>query len=277
MVVFLNGRFVAQEAAQVAVLDRGFLYGDGLFETLRLHDGRPVSWDAHLQRLQRGAAFLRICPPLTAMEMRHALDRLVALNRLPNSVLRITLSRGPGPRGYSPQGAESPTLVLALHPLPDARPGGVRLITSALRVPTQDPLSQLKSCSKLLHVAARAEAEARHADDALLLNARGHIAEATSSNIFWFLNSKLLTSSARTGALMGVTRASVLRLAGSLEISCRELSATPSSLKRATGVFLTNSVQGIVEATSLDGVKLFRSPLTKRLREAYEGAVKAGL
>src|SRR6185295_2823218 len=113
----------------------------------------------HLQRLQRGAAFLGICPPLTSFEMRHALHRLVALNRLSSAVLRITLSRGPGLRGYSPHGAESPTLVLALHALPIPLKGGVRLITSALRVPAKDSLSQLKSCSKLLHVACRAEAE----------------------------------------------------------------------------------------------------------------------
>ena len=275
MIVFLNGRFVAEESARVSVLDRGFLYGDGLFETLRLFKGRPIAWEAHLQRLQRGAKFLQIRPPLTALEMRRVVDRLVAFNKLPDGVLRLTLTRGPGPRGYSPQGAESPTLVLALHPLPVLKKSGARLVTSTFRVTANDPLAQLKSCSKLLHVTARAEAGARDANDALLLNTRGHVAETTASNIFWFSDGVLSTPTARSGALMGITRAAVLELANKLRMPCMELDVAPAALKRASGVFLTNSVSGIVEAIALDGQALARSPFTTRLRKAYDLWVRA--
>ncbi len=275
MVVFLNGRFVAEEAAQVSVFDRGFLYGDGLFETLRIVQGRPFAWDAHMERLARGAEFLKLRPPLSPIEMRSAVERLVALNALPDSVLRLTLTRGTGPRGYSPRGADSPTLVLALHPLPGTGPRGLRLITSSFRVAADDPLAQVKTCSKLLHVLARAEAEAQRADDALLLNTRAQVAETTSSNIFWLSGEVLLTPPTRSGALAGITRATVFELAGKLGLECGEVDDVPSVLQRATGVFLTNSVHGIVEAVSLDGHVLRRSPFTARLIEAYRGILSA--
>ena len=183
MVVFLNGRFVAGEAARISILDRGFLYGDGLFETLRIIGGRPHAWEAHLERLERGAAFLKLRPPLTALEMRRAVEQLVLRNSLPDSVLRLTLTRGPGPRGYSPKNADSPTLLMTMHPVPATKPRGLRLVTSSFRLAAADPLAQFKTCNKLVHVLARAEAEARGADDALLLNTRGRLAEATSSNL----------------------------------------------------------------------------------------------
>src|SRR5437868_6408925 len=134
MVVFLNGRFVAEEAAQVSVFDRGFLYGDGLFETMRLRNGSPFAWEAHMERFARGTEFLRLRPPLTPLEMRRVVDRLAALNRLPDAVLRLTLTRGRGSRGYSPRGTDSPTLVLAQHPSPKPVQRGVRLVTSSFRI-----------------------------------------------------------------------------------------------------------------------------------------------
>src|SRR6266487_3412789 len=131
MVVFLNGRFLAEEAALVSVFDRGFLYGDGLFETLRVVRGRPFLWNEHMERFRRGAVVLKLRPPLTSVEMHRAADRLIQFNGLPNAALRVTLARGPGPRGYSPKGADRPTLAMTLHAVP--RPGakrsvGVRLI-----------------------------------------------------------------------------------------------------------------------------------------------------
>jgi branched-chain amino acid aminotransferase len=269
MVVFLNGRFVAENAARVSVFDRGFLYGDGLFETLRIVRGRPFEWDAHMERFTRGAEFLKLRPPLTSVEMQHAVGRLVTLNALPDSVLRLTLTRGAGPRGYSPQGADSPALVMALHRLPARKPGGLRLVTSSFHVTADDPLAQIKTCSKLLHVLARAEAEAQRADDAMLINTRGEIAETTSSNIFWISGDALATPPKRCGALEGVTRAKVLEMSHKLGLSCGEIAAEPSTLRSADGVFLTNSVQGIVEAVALDGKELRRSPYTARWIETY--------
>ena len=277
MVVFLNGRFLAEEAAAVSVFDRGFLYGDGLFETLRVVRGRPFIWDAHLDRFTRGADVLRLRPPLTSVEMRRAADRLIQFNALPDAVLRITLTRGPGPRGYSPKGADKPTLVMTLHPAPQPvakKAVGVRLITSSRRVPADDPLTNVKTCNKLFHVLARAEADASGVDDALLLNTRGHLAEVTASNLFWISFGILETPPARAGALMGITRGVVCELARKLGLATGEAEATPEVLRHASGVFLTNSITGIIAVLELDGKAVRGSPIVKRLQAAYKAMLR---
>src|SRR5437879_212281 len=137
MFVFLNGQFVPEEEAVVSVFDRGFLYGDGLFETLRVAGGKPFCWAQHLQRLQRGADFLKLRLPFGAEELRAAAARLVQENQMPESLLRINLSRGVGPRGYSPKGADQPVLVMSLHPAPAIdleHPPQWRLLTASLRL-----------------------------------------------------------------------------------------------------------------------------------------------
>jgi len=276
MVVFLNGRFLAEEAAVVSVFDRGFLYGDGLFETLRVVRGRLIFWDAHMERFARGADVLKLRPPLTAPEMRRAADRLIQLNALPNAVLRITFTRGSGPRGYSPKGADHPTFAMTLHAAPKAsanKPANVRVITSSYVVTADDPLANVKTCNKLPHVLARAEAEAVGASDALLLNTRGQLAEATSSNLFWLSGDALLTPSSRAGALAGITRGVVLELARKFGLATGEADGGPSVLRHASGVFLTNSIRGITEVVELDGKTLRRSAMVKNLKKAYEQLV----
>src|SRR5437773_1691656 len=118
MLVLLNGQFVPEQEAMISVLDRGFLYGDGLFETLRVFNGKPFRWQQHLERLQRGADFLKISLPFAPEELSDFVEQLIAKNQMPSSLLRITLARGVGPRGYSPKGAERPSLVMSLHPAP---------------------------------------------------------------------------------------------------------------------------------------------------------------
>src|SRR5438874_2265770 len=118
MRVFVNGQFVPEEEAVVSVLDRGFLYGDGLFEAVRIFNGQPFRWFQHLERLQRGAEFLGIKLPFSPDALRGFAEELILQNEMPDSLLRLTLSRGIGPRGYSPKGAEQPTIVMSLHPVP---------------------------------------------------------------------------------------------------------------------------------------------------------------
>src|ERR1700722_14960787 len=119
MIVFFNGEFVAEEKAVVSVFDRSFQFGDGLFETMRVYRGKPFRWLDHIERLKRGAEFLKIQLPFAEKELnRHALE-LIERNQMQEALLRIGLSRGVGKRGYSPKGADKPTIVLSLHPAPD--------------------------------------------------------------------------------------------------------------------------------------------------------------
>ncbi len=269
MTVFLNGRFIPEAQALVPISDRGFLYGDGLFETLRVSRGRPLRWSRHLARLQRGAEFLRIVLPWSAEDLRNLAVKLVEQNAMPDSVLRVTLSRGSGSPGYAPKGADNPTLAMTLHPLrPVLSP--IRLATASLRVTANDPLAAFKTANKLLHVLARAEAEARGADEALLLNTDGHVAEATASNLFWLADGTVCTPPVATGALAGVAREVVLETCRARNIPARELYLKPDGLLRVDGVFLTNSVAGIVPVSELDGVSLNQSPFVAELTAAYE-------
>lgn len=268
MHVFLNGRCVPEAEAVVPVSDRGFLYGDGLFETLRVVQGRPFCWEAHLARLSRGAGILRLRVPSSPADLLAAVSRLVELNGLPDAVLRLTLTRGPGPRGYSPKGADSPTLVLSLHPAPPPPSEPVRLITSTHRLAAGDPLATVKTCSKITWVMARAEADAQGAHEALLLNTSGHLAEATASNLFWVRQGAVCTPPLEAGALDGITRARVLQACAALGIPSRETAAPPAVLSSAEGLFLTGSVSGVVEVGELDGRSVPLSPVTARLRSA---------
>lgn len=276
--VFLNGRFVPEAEAVVSVFDRSFLYGDGLFETLRVQGGRPVAWREHLERLERGAEFLRLRVPFTRDQLGEFAGQLIAMNQMPEAVLRLTLSRGRGPRGYSPRGADQPVLVMTLHPAPVIdllHPLQWRLITASVRLPAGEALAQFKTCNKLPQILARAEADEAGADEALLLNTDGFLAEAASSNLFWIANGAVCTPPVEVGLLPGVTRGVVLGLCGELGLPIREISVRPEELRRAEGLFLTLSTLGVVEAVALDGAELARSPLVAAIRAAHEAKVRA--
>jgi aminodeoxychorismate lyase len=272
MTVFLNGQFVPESQATVSVFDRSFQYGDGVFESLRLCQGQPFRWNQHLARLAEGAAGLGIALPFTNQALRDALDRLVQTNDLTDALLRITVSRGVGPRGYSPRGATRPTLVMSLHPLPEAAGrADLRwtLATARLRLQPGDPLLRWKTANKLLQVLARAEAEAAGADEALLLNTRDAVCETSSGNLFWIENHRLLTPPVADGLLPGITRSLILELAPGLGLTPAEETAPRQRLINSAGAFVTLSSLGVVEIGSLDGHPLRTSPHTARLRMAY--------
>jgi aminodeoxychorismate lyase len=277
MVIFLNGEFLPEERAVVSVLDRGFLYGDGLFETMRVFNGKPFRWAQHFQRLQRGADFLGIQLPFTVDALRAFAGELVAKNGLPDALLRITVSRGVGPRGYSPKGADKPTTAMSLHPAPEmdsANPPRWRLMTASVRLPAGEPLAQFKTCNKLPQILARAEGAAAGADESLLLNTDGFVVEASSSNLFWIEGGAVGTAPLSGGILPGVTREAVLEICRSLGIASREGNLTSSDLKRMDGVFLSLSSFGVVEAASLDGAALKTSALPGKIRDAYRELVR---
>lgn len=277
MTVCLNGQFVSEEQAVVSVFDRGFLYGDGLFETVRVRRGRLFRWDDHLRRLERGAEFLRLRVPATQDELTRLARELIRRNAMPEATLRLALSRGVSQRGYSIAGAGTPTLCLSLYPPPPHDPHNPprwKLITSSFRVPTHDRLALYKTCNKLPHILARAEAEARGADDALLLNTDGEVAEATSANFFWVVGDTVFTPPLSTGVLAGITRALVLELCRTLDIPCLERSVRPKDLSRAGAMFVTLSTLGVVEVGGLDHLAPRGSPVVASLRRAYEQLVE---
>jgi branched-chain amino acid aminotransferase len=277
MKVVLNGQLVLEEAAVVSVFDRGFLYGDGLFETLRLYHGRPFRWAQHMDRLRRGAGAIGLMLPLDPDAMRSLVGDLVRANQMPGGVLRIAVSRGSGPRGYSPRGAGPPTLVLSLHsasPLDPANPRRGRLGVSSFHLPAGDKLAAVKGASKLLQVLARAEAEAQGFDEALLLNTDGEVVEAASSNLFWIEGDTVCTPPLDSGALAGVTRELVLELCAARGLPTQERTITLEDLHSAQAIFLTQSVLEIISVVSLNERPVWQSALVDVIRDAYRDAVR---
>lgn len=270
MIVFLNGQFVPEAGAVVKVNDRGFMLGDGLFETLRVMNGKPFRMAQHLERLVRGANFLKLKLPFPPKELEKFALRLVETNQMPDAVLRLTLTRGPGGRGYSPKGAEHPTLLMTLHPAPAVvHPLEWRLITSKFRIPASDPLSAFKTTSKILHIMARAEAEECGVDEALLLNTNGEVAEAASGNVFWVHQDQLCTVPTGRGVLPGITRAIVLEICQSLGLATNKRVIKLEALRGSSGIFVTQSSLGIVPVISLDGEPVAPSPLADQLAGVY--------
>jgi len=271
--VYLNGRFVSETEAVVSVFDRGFLLGDGLFETVRVASGRPFRLAQHLERMTRGAEFLRFTPPCTAREMQKAAEELITRNALSEAVLRVTLTRGSGPRGYSPRDAHDPVLVMSLHDLPPSDPVEPlqwSLVTSSVRIPSSDGLSGFKTTSKIWNVMARAEAEARGADEALLINSNGEVAETASGNIFWIYRDKICTVPTGRGVLPGITRAVVLEICQNLGLETNKRVIKPEHLRHGEGLFVTQSTFGIVPIVAFDGEPVAPCPLVDQIANAYE-------
>jgi len=272
--VFLNGQIVPGESATVPIFDRAFLYGDGLFETLRVSKGQPHLWDEHFTRFSAGAKVLGIALAYDSTGLRKEVYKLLDANGSADAVLRIQLSRGVGPRGYSPREAKSPVLVMSTHPLPTPPPSW-KLATTSFRLPPLSPLSAFKTGNKLGHVLAKAEAEEKGADEGLLLTDGDHVGEGTCSNLFWIQLQTVCTPPEQAGILPGIMRAAVLRACEQLEIPVRQTTTRPDTLDQSAGVFMTLSTFGIVEANILDGQELSRSPITTKLREYFETPPKA--
>lgn len=269
MLVFLNGRFVNEEEALVSIFDRGLLYGDGLFEAIRIYAGEPFLWAEHLQRFEQGAAFLGINPTLKPAEMRAVITRLVEENRMQECICRILLSRGSGPRGYSPKGALTPTLAISLHPVPSSQVQPWRAIISMFTLQAEDPISFFKHCNKLRQVLAKAEADAAGVNEALLCNTEGFVVEGTTTNLFWISHGTICTPPMHAGILPGTTRSYLLGLCRRLGLKTHETSVTARDLLRAEGVFLTSCGVEIVPLAELDGAPLPFSAITNELRKVY--------
>ena len=275
--------------AVVPVNDRGFLLGDGLFETMRVAGGKPFRFAQHLERLTHGAHFLKIKLPFTPKELEKFAGQLIAQNQMPDAILRLTLTRGPGERGYTPNNESKPTLVMTLHPAPGApnsssagdgafssradpeigAPIEWHLITSSFRIPAADPLASFKTTSKILHVMARAEAVERGADEALLLNTNGEVAETASGNLFWVHDDTICTVPAECGALPGITRSVVLEICQALGLETSKRAIKPEALRNSGGLFITQSALGIVPVVAFDGATVTPSPLVDQIAHAY--------
>jgi len=272
--IFLNGQLVPRADPSIHASDRGFLLGDGLFETLPSRDGRPNRLEAHLARLRAGAAVLSIPLPLSPESLEQGVIDILAANGLSkgDAVLRITLTRGPGQRGLLPPADPQPTLLITAARAGHATPEALTAIMASARRNERSPLAQIKSLNYLDNVLTRMEAAKRGADEALLMNTADRLASASSANIFLLRNRTLLTPPPSEGVLPGITRGAVLALAEALDLTAVETPLQRDDLARADEAFLTNSLIGVRPLVKVDdrpvGIGV-PGPVTRQLQEAY--------
>ncbi len=258
MSCWLNGALRPADRAAIDPGDRGFTLGDGLFETMRVADGRPTHLGRHLLRLRAGAALLRIAVPWDDDALEAGLLATIDSEAVRDGSARLTVSRGPAPRGVLPLPPDRPTGLITAAPAAPAAPGAptsgpVRaILCTTTRRNEFSPLSRIKSLNYLDGVLARMEAERAGAGDALLFNTRGLLAEASAANLFVLQGGRLSTPPVADGALPGIRRALLIEGCAAVE-----LSLLPDALFGADAVFLSSSL-GLRAVATLDDRTLSR-------------------
>ena len=262
--IYFNGQIIAPESVRISPADRGFLLADGLFETMKADEGQISSLSEHWARLKKSADFLEIPLPLDCRELEKIVYELLTCNDLTrqNAGLRLTLTRGCGPRGLLPPARPDPTIMLTAFPLPALNSEPVRVSVVEIRRNEFSPLAQIKSLNYLDNVLAKMAAVKAGAQEAVLLNSRGHVAEASAANIFLVTSRGLATPRIADGALPGIMRQKVITLARKLNITVEERIITVEELESAAEIFLTNSLIEIQPVNRL-------GPITRQLKTAY--------
>ena len=270
-----NGELMPAHAARVPVLDHGLLYGDGVFEGIRFYDGHAFRLGAHLERLYRSAAALRLTLPCDRNTLTAAVAETIKAYGRPDGYLRLVVTRGPGRLGLDPSSCSQPNIFIIADELSlvsgRVRHEGARVIIAATRRIAPDALDpRIKSLNYLNHILARIEATNAGADEAILLNSQGHVAEGTADNVFVVRDGMLFTPPASNGALEGITRAVVLEIAQTLGIVARENTLGPYDLHTADECFLTGTGAELIPVREIDGRRLGSCPGPVYQRVAVE-------
>lgn len=280
-VAWLNGSMTKATAARLPLNDRGFLLADGLFETMLAVGGQIHQRDAHLERLQAGLERLGIELPYNRAMLEDALTELLAVNAVslsPGSgrgALRLTVSRGVGPRGIAPPANVEPTVLITVTPAPKPSMTPMTMFISSIWRNESSPSARLKTLMYLDNVMAQKEARDAGFDDAVMLNSRKRVACSTVGNLFVVKGNQLLTPALSEGVLAGITRAELLDLAPSVGLEAVETSLTEVKLLGADEAFFTNSLAGVRAISRVNDVVLGDGketvgPVTAALQEAYE-------
>jgi len=274
---WIDGRIVPSGEARIPVTDHGLLYGDGIFEGIRVFGARVFRLDRHLARFAAGARAIGLSIPGGVAAVREIVLETARAYASPEAYIRLLATRGEGELGVDPTTCSSPRLLclvgrVRLYPEAKIR-SGIDLVTASTRRPPPDVLDpRIKSLNYLNNVLAKLEARRRGADEALLLNAAGAIAETSVANIFALRDGVLLTPPGSDGALEGITRGTVLELASELEIPAREKTLGRFDLFAADEVFLTGTGAGLVPVRSLDSEAIGSGspgPVFQQLRSAF--------
>ncbi|MFD0892058.1 branched-chain-amino-acid transaminase [Luteolibacter ambystomatis] len=277
MKIWLDGNLVDESEAKISVFDHAVLYGDGVFEGIRIYNGRVFRLEEHIRRLFDSAKAIVLTIPWTYEEVIKATVETVAANGLKDGYIRLVVTRGTGGLGLNPYLCPKASMfiiasTIQLYPK-EHYDNGLALITCATRRPAPAALMpQVKSLNYLNNIMAKIEAIQANALEAIMLNEQGYVAECTGDNIFLLKNGVLLTPLISDGGLDGITRSVILQVAGKLGVEVREQSLTRYDIFIADECFLTGTAAEVVPVISLDRRQIGDGkpgPLTKRFIEAF--------
>ncbi len=278
---WIDGRRVAEHEAVIPITDHGLLYGDGVFEGIRFYHRRAFRLSAHLRRLSDSARAIGLELPYSADALSQAIEDLVEDFPDDDGYLRLIVTRGSGPMGLDPGACHQPRTLLIATRLemvhPELRQDGIALVVAATRRLPADGLDpRIKGLNYLNHILARMEATRAGAQEAVLLNAQGRVAEGSAENIFIARDGRLSTPRPADGALAGITRGIVLDLASGLGIPTIEEALTPYDLHTADECFLSGTGAELIPVREIDGRRIARcpGPIFSSLRDAFHTLVE---
>lgn len=282
LVAYVNGTFVPKDEAKISVYDHGYLYGDGIFEGIRVYGGRVFRLEQHLDRLFESARYLLLDIPLARDELRSAILETVRRCGLRDAYIRPVISRGVGDLGLDPRKCKTPTVVIIVDTIQlypkEAYERGLRMITATTRKVRPDALSpQAKSLNYLSNIMARMEANQAGVDEAVMLNSEGYVCECSADNLFLVREHEVWTPPPYLGILKGVTRGAVMELAPELDVPVVEKVFTLHDVYTADECFLTGTGAEIGPVVEVDGRKIAEGrpgPITLRLVAAFRDLVR---
>lgn len=277
MKIYIDGEFFEEANARISVFDHGLLYGDGVFEGIRFYNRRVFRLEEHMRRLYDSARSILLKIPVSVEEMTEAVLETCRRNELDDGYIRLVITRGTGPLGLSPYKCPKASIIIIacgiqLYP-EEAYQNGLKMASCATRRPTHDTLSpQVKSLNYLNNVMAKVEALQAGAEEGLMLNERGLVAECTGDNIFIIREGTILTPPISAGALDGITRKAVFDIAAKLGVPMREAEISRHDIYTADECFLTGTAAEVIAATRLDQREIGNGkpgPVTNRVIEAF--------
>ncbi len=258
MLIYMDGKLVPEEEAKVSVFDHGLLYGDGIFEGIRVYEGNVFRLHAHIERLYESAKTIGLEIPMSLEEVEAATVQTVEANGMANAYIRLVVTRGRGDLGIDPTSCPTPTLfiicsTIQLYPEKFYETGIPLITASTRRIPMECLDPRIKSLNYLNNILAKIEAKKAGVPEAVMLNLSGRVAECTADNIFIWKNGKLKTPRLTEGALPGVTRWATLELAHESGLRVKETVLGLHDLYNADECFLTGTGAEIVPVVTIDG------------------------
>ncbi len=258
MKVWIDGQLYEKEQARISVFDHGLLYGDGVFEGIRIYDGCIYRLEQHLERLWSSAKYIKLAIPMTREEMRAAIVETVRANGLRNGYIRLVVTRGEGDLGLNPENCRKPTVFIIADQIrlfpQELYENGIEVISAAVqRQPVSALNPRVKSLNYLNNILARIEANNAGAHEAIILDLRGFVVECTADNIFVVRRGIVTTPPVYLGALRGITRDAVIEIAREQGLDIREEPFTLYEVYDAEEIFLTGTAAELVPVVRVDG------------------------